>query len=155
MKFKAAVIGYPRSRTYWFSRLLTDGDYHCFHDYWAYHYPVPMDKIYLNASCFPMSTGEEQKYVIIERDKEESKEAFKRFAQIPVPDIDLVYDALEESLAAKQGLRIRYNEIDSRIEEILDYMEVKLHPDRIKVYKDINLQSRDNGVDASEFPYRI
>lgn len=154
MQFQGIITGYPRSRTYWFSKLLSFGEYHCFHDYWAYYYDIPKGKILLNSSCWPAFITTDR-VVIIERDKEEAKASFLRFVQEPFPMADQVFDHIEKTLETVQGLRVPYNRVDEEMDKILDWLGITLPDGRLEEYTGMNLQSPDNKTGKSPYPVRF
>ena len=154
---RSTLVGLPRSRTYWFSQLLTYQDYHCFHCYPYYKVEVPEGKILLNSTCVPYS-GIGGDPVIIERDLEESVDSFLKFIKVPMSQlaIESMYThtmaALDE-LRAKPHLDVKYEDIDDRLEEILAYMGVELPASRVLEFQKINLQTSDDG--SSSVSYNI
>jgi hypothetical protein len=154
MNFIATIVGMPRSRTYWFSKLLTEGDVHCFHDYHAYNYPIPLRKHLFNSSFTPWlpHTG---KIVVIERDRREAQESFLNFVENPdYRHIESIFDACETSLKDMDaGLRIDYNDVNERLPEIIDYIGLECDQSRMDEYKDKKLNSPDTSESESRFAY--
>lgn len=145
----SSIVGLPRSRTYWFSQLLTTGQYHCFHCYPYYDLAVPEDKILLNSTCAPFS-GVGGDPVVIERDLEDSMDSFFRYAKIEIDRDHLrqLYKVTEDALnEVRRGkhLVVKYEDINDRLPEILDYMGVDIPEERIIEYIGLNLQSPDDG----------
>lgn len=153
MNFAGTIVGLPRSRTFWFSELLTYGDAHCFHDFHAYKYPVPIRKRLFNASFTPWipHTGN---IVVIERDRAEAEESFINYLDSPdtVP-VSAIFDAAESHLKMIDGLRIDYNDINGRILEILQHLGIDLPMGRIEEYLSINLNSSDTSEEMSKYAY--
>lgn len=153
MNFEGTIIGMPRSRTFWFSELLTVGDTHCFHDYHAYKYAVPIRKRLFNASFTPWipHTG---KIIVIERDRDEAQRSFLNY----VDDVDrcmaaAIFDAAQSHLQLIDGLRIAYNDINERIIEIINYLGVDVPMARIEKYINLKLNSPDTSEEASKYAY--
>jgi hypothetical protein len=154
MKFEATIVGLPRSRTYWFSRLLSHGDAHCFHEFDNYKYPIPIRKRLFNSSFTPW-LPHEGKILVIERDRAEAQASFLKF--VAKPDLMLVesiFDAGELSLDIMDaGLRIDYNDVNGRLPEILDYMGIDLPEHRISSFLNKELNSPDTSESESRFAY--
>lgn len=154
MKVEGTVVGLPRSRTFWFSQLLTYGTYFCYHDYYSYKYPEPPDGKFIYNSTPNPYTPMDGKVVIIERDWFEAEDAFYRFIGRVAP---IGYRGLFEDwlllLKKKQGLHVSYEDIDERIDEILAYLEIDLPRAWIDYLTTKNLQSTDDGTQPPEYPY--
>lgn len=152
MNFEFTIVGMPRSRTYWFSRLLTYGDVHCFHDFHAYKYKIPLRKRLGNASFTPWRehTG---KLVIIERDRIDAEVSYLNYVDEPTGMEGGIFDKCETALSELEGLRIPYDKINERISEILDYIGVDVSQDRIDYFVDNNCQSPDTSEAKSKVAY--
>jgi hypothetical protein len=152
MNFEFSIVGMPRSRTYWFSELLTHGDVHCFHDYHAYKYSIPLRKRLGNSSFTPWQrhTG---KVVIIERDRIDAETSFLNFVEKPTGREEMIFDRAEDALGHLEGLRVPYTEIDSRIIEILNYIGVDIPLGRIEEYLGRELHSPDTSQESSKAKY--
>jgi hypothetical protein len=153
MNFQFSIVGLPRSRTYWFSKLLSSEGVHCFHDFHAYKYKIPMRKILGNSSFTPWQkhTG---KIVIIERDRIDAEVSFLNY--VDNPDALLtgkIFDKAEESLAKLEGLRVPYDRINERLIEIINYIGVDVPMDRIERYIDKELHSPDTSESKSTVAY--
>jgi hypothetical protein len=153
MNFQYSIVGLPRSRTYWFSQLLTFGDNHCFHDFHAYSYKIPKRKNLGNCSFTPWQkhTG---KVIIIERDRVDAEVSFLNF--IDKPDIELtekIFDKAEESLTELEGLRIPFDRINERIFDIINYIGIDVPMDRIEKFLDMKLESDDTSEENSKVNY--
>jgi hypothetical protein len=144
--FQGTVVGLPRSRTYWFSQLLTYGDNHCFHCYPIYDKEVPEGKVLFNSTCYPYE-GIEGKLVIIERDVPEAVSSFMKFAENTPKHFDKKLHRyavrMSRELRQAKGLHIKYNEINERLPEILDYLNVNLPDEWVAKCLDTNMQSPD------------
>jgi len=152
MNFEFSIVGMPRSRTYWFSRLLTYGDVHCFHDFHAYKYKIPMRKRLGNASFTPWQrhTG---KIVIIERDRVDAEVSYLNFIDEPTGREGKIFDACEDSIAQLEGLRINYDDINANIIHILNYIGVDIPMGRIDDYVEKALNSPDTHPSKSKVSY--
>ena len=53
----------------------------------------------------------------------------------------------------KTGLRVKYDAINGRLPEILDYIEVNVPTQRINEYIDKHLNSPDTGIGKSKVAY--
>lgn len=153
MNFQFSIVGLPRSRTYWFSKLLTFGGYHCFHDFHAYKYRVPLRKALGNASFTPWQrhTG---KVVIIERDRIEAEVSFLNY--VDEPDEELtgnIFNAAEKAMEGLEGLRVKYEDVDKRLDEILAYIGVSIPQSRIDEFKLTTLNSPDTSESNSKVAY--
>lgn len=155
MEFEGSIVGLPRSRTYWFSRLLTHGDIHCFHDYHSYEYDIPPDKRLFNSSCSPWNkqTG---RLVIVHRDRDEAEASFKQFQNDTIPDIEVTraFNLGAAILPKWSGLHVAYNDINDRIYEILLHIGVSFPSWWVDSMLTHNLQSTDNGVLPHKVRYR-
>jgi hypothetical protein len=154
MNFEATIVGMPRSRTFWFAELLTFGEYHCFHDFHAYKYPIPIRKRLLNSS-FTSWLPHTGKIVVIERDRVEAEESFLNFVIEADPRLTAsIFDACEESLKGYTDcLRIHYNDVSDSLPEILEYIGVSLPQSRIDEYMNKTLNSPDTSESESRFAY--
>ena len=152
MNFDFTIVGLPRSRTYWFSKLLTYGDVHCFHDYDAYKYKVPMRKRLGNASFTPWlkHTG---RLVIIERDRIEAEVSFLNYVDEPSGHESAIFDKAEDALHNLTGLRVRYEDINARIFDILEYIGVDIPIERLESFIDKELNSPDTSQEKSKVAY--
>jgi len=152
MNFEFSIVGMPRSRTFWFSELLTHGGVHCFHDYHAYKYKVPLRKRIGNASFTPWQrhTG---KIVIIERDRIDAEVSFLNFIDEPSGLEGDIFDKAEIALAELEGLRVNYGEINARIIEILNYIGVDIPMGRVEEYLNKELHSSDTSEANSKAAY--
>ncbi len=153
MNFEFTIVGMPRSRTYWFSRLLTYGDVHCFHDFHAYLYKIPKRKRLGNASFTPWQRHS-GKIVIIERDRIDAEVSYLNFIDQPTGREAKIFDACETALAELEGLRIHYNDINANIIHILNYIGVDIPMGRVEEYLDKTLNSPDTSVENSKVRYR-
>jgi hypothetical protein len=137
---KFFVFGLPRSRTYWLSQFLQ-----CTHD-GLYFYPDYQR--FLDgpsrgdcSTMYPWTKDlipENSRKVVIERDVEECHRSFEK-ALWPV-DIDLLYETKEE-LDKIEGLRIPFNEINDRLEEIWNYCRIgKFNNKRAEEMKSLHLE---------------
>jgi len=126
---ESTIIGLPRSRTFWFSQLLTHGDNHCFHCYPMYGDAIPIDKRLFNSTCHP-SEGIIGKLVVIERPVPEAFESFMAFGQNLPKNFDRrYYRALvrqHKFIRSLSGFHVKYAEINDRLDEILAYIGVTL-----------------------------
>ena len=152
MNFEFSIVGMPRSRTFWFSELLTYGNIHCFHDYHAYKYKIPLRKRLGNASFTPWQnhTG---KIVIIERDRIDAEVSFLNYIDEPSGYEAEIFDKAEIFLKEMEGLRVNYDDIDARLIEILHYIGVDIPMGRIEEYLSINLNSPDTCESESKAAY--
>lgn len=153
MNFEFTIVGLPRSRTYWFSQILTHGDVHCFHDFHAYRYKIPLRKRLGNASFTPWQehTG---KIVIIERDRVDAEVSFLNYIDHPVGNEEAIFDKAESSLSELKGLRIPFDRINERLVEILNYIDVDIPMGRIEEFLSMELNSPDTTESESEVAYR-
>ncbi len=152
MNFEFSIVGLPRSRTFWFSELLTYGDVHCFHDYHAYRYKIPKRKRLGNASFTPWQrhTG---KIVIIERDRIDAEVSFLNYIDEPSGYEGEIFDKAEIFLRDLEGLRVPYEKINENIVKILDYIGVDIPMGRIEEYLSKSLNSPDTSEEASKVSY--
>jgi hypothetical protein len=152
VNFQFSIVGLPRSRTYWFSRLLTYGNVHCFHDFHAYKYKVPLRKRLGNASFTPWQrhTG---KVVIIERDRIDAEVSFLNYVEKPSGREGEIFDKAELAMGHLEGLRVKYEDINTRIYEILDYIGVTIPFDRVIEFLDKEMHSPDTSQDNSKVAY--
>jgi hypothetical protein len=152
VNFDFSIVGMPRSRTFWFSELLTYGGVHCFHDYHAYKYRDPLRKRIGNASFTPWQrhTG---KIVIIERDRIEAEVSFLNFIDEPSGREGEIFDKAEAALSDLDGLRVKYNDINARLVEILNYINVDIPMGRVEEYTKRSLNSLDTSQDKSKASY--
>jgi len=153
--FHATIIGLPRSRTFWFSHFLTHGDYHCFHDYESYIYPEVKGKILLNSTPNALSKPVGNT-VIIERDWREAMRSMQRFLVLPynVQDLANCYMKMAEHLETLEGYRVKYEDINTRLPQILKHLDVQIPLNRLLEGRSFNKQSKDNCEENSEYPYR-
>jgi hypothetical protein len=145
MGFEASVIGLPRSRTFWFSRLLTMEGLHCYHDYHSYRYSKVKAGRVFNSSCAPWypHTG---KKVIIHRPRAEAEASFLAYTnRVPAEVVKQAFDLGERKLDRWEGLHVAYADINDRIVDILQYLDVKMSEERVQDFIGRNLQSSDNG----------
>jgi hypothetical protein len=144
---EATIIGLPRSRTFWFSQLLTHGDNHCFHCFPVYDSDAPKGKRLFNSTCYPYD-GISGKLVIIERSVCDAHESFMRFGNnIPKGFGKKYHRALVNQfrfLQSLKGLHVKYDEINDRIGEILAYLGVTLPIEWIQQCLSTNMQTSDN-----------
>jgi hypothetical protein len=152
MRFDFTIVGLPRSRTYWFSRLLTYGNVHCFHDYHAYKYKVPLRKRLGNASFTPWQEHS-GRIVIIERDRIEAEVSFLNYIDEPIGFESQIFDKAEDHLSQLTGLRVRYEDINARIFDILDYIGVDIPIERLEEFIDKELHSPDTSPENSKVAY--
>jgi hypothetical protein len=152
MNFDFSIVGLPRSRTFWFSELLTHGGVHCFHDFHAYKYKIPLRKRLGNASFTPWQRHS-GKVVIIERDRIDAEVSFLNFIDNPTGREGEIFDKAEIALKELEGLRVNYDEIDSRLIEILNYIGVDIPMGRIEEYLSTNLNSSDTSESSSKASY--
>lgn len=158
MEFHASIVGLPRSRTFWFSQLLTFAPYYCFHDWHSYRKATPANRILLNSSCSPWNkqTG---KLVIIERDVNEALESFKRYADPSVVfDEGMLLDQFaigQECLDALEGMRVKFHQVDKCLPQILTYINVNLPQSYVRHMARHVLNSPDNGeaLHADEYKW--
>jgi hypothetical protein len=150
--FEATIIGLPRSRTFWFSQLLTHGDSKCFHCYPMYDNEIPEGKRLFNSTCHPYE-GIEGKLVIIERPVPEAYESFMKFAHNMPKNFDKrYYRAIVRQfhfLQSLKGLHVKYDQINDRIDEILAYIGVDLPKEWIEQCLNTNMQTGDNDMNFS------
>ncbi len=153
-KFHATIVGLPRSRTFWFSELLTHGDYHCFHDYHSYRYPPIEGKILLNSTPNPLTPIEGNTVVII-RDMKAAERSLLRFLEDP--DEEFIREAIElvaSRLHLIDGYRVRYEDINTNLPQILKHLDVEIPITRAKEFVAYNRQSKDTCEAKSPYPYR-
>jgi hypothetical protein len=152
MNFDFTIVGLPRSRTYWFSELLTYGDVHCFHDFDAYKYKVPLRKRLGNSSFTPWRkhTG---KMVIIERDRIDAEVSYLNFVDEPLGIEGEMFDKAEVFLNDLEGMRVPYDKINERIVEILNYIGVDIPMGRIEEFLGRELNSPDTSEENSKVAY--
>jgi len=145
--FEGTIVGLPRSRTFWFSQLLTQGNNYCFHCYPIYDKTIPEGKRLFNSTCYPYD-GIAGKLVIIERPVPEAVDSFMKYAQNAPKNFDKkLYRAavgISKELRQARGLHIKYNEINERLPDILDYLDVSLPDEWITHCLNTNMQSPDN-----------
>ena len=148
------IVGLPRSRTYWFSKLLTYNEYHCFHCYPHYDEDVPSGKMLFNSTCIPFS-GIGGDLIIVERDFRESVDSFINFIQTPisVKEVENLYQHTYRELERLKSLPhmlIKYEDVDSRIYEILGRLGVDMPDSRVLEFINTNYQSPDNGAEVKD-----
>ena len=116
-----AITGLPRSRTAWFSAYFTSCGFLCAHEGMngcasIAEYQNKMKAFEGNSDSGIPLYPFEGKMVIIERDKEEVKKSLSRFFD----DVHSV-DLLQERLDKLDGLRVNFEDINERLQEIHEY----------------------------------
>ena len=150
-----SIVGLARSRTYWFSELLTYGSYHCFHCHPYYGEDIPEDKILLNSTCVP-SDHHTGRVVVIERELEDSMNSFLKYIKAPLSQevFNAMYInslvSLEEAKKVAQ-LVVKYEDIDDKIWDILDCLNVTLPESWVRMMINTPLQSPDDGSSILEY----
>ncbi len=117
---KFFVLGLPRSRTYWMSVFLN-----CQHE--AKHYYPNYQEFMLNDSpgdsttCYPWIKEHitDHRVVVINRDINECFESSKEL--FPSATIDVLEYIQDELDSIENCLRIKYEDISDRLEEIWDF----------------------------------
>lgn len=137
------VFGLPRSRTAWISVFLTD-DQVCLHE--GVIYP-DYEELLLNpnidgdsTTCYPMVKKylTDEKVLIIERDIKECLKSSQKFCNADTGRLEVLKDELDKA----PGLRINYNDIDNRLEEIWGYCKgTYFNPLRAETMKRLNIQN--------------
>ena len=125
---------------------------HCFHDYHAYNYKTPLRKRLGNASFTPWQkhTG---KIVIIERDRIDAEVSFLNYIDEPSGHESAIFDKAEDHLQKLDGLRVRYEDINARIFDILEYIGVDIPIERLSEFIDKPLNSPDTHESKSKVRY--
>jgi hypothetical protein len=147
--FEGTIVGLPRSRTFWFSQLLTYGDNFCYHCYPIYDKTIPEGKRLFNSTCYPYE-GISGKLVIIERPVPEAVDSFMKFALNTPKNFEKKLHRyavnMSRELRQARGLHIKYNEINERLPEILDYLDVNLPDEWVDKCLKMNMQTPDNDM---------
>jgi hypothetical protein len=144
------VLGLPRSRTAWLANFLTYDNHFCFHEAMngcrsideykeklAYNGDSNTGMMLFNMNAlFPDSPK-----VIIERDPKYAIDyCYKTYGSY---DPQLIY-VLKEGLDKIDGLRIRYDDIDNRLQEIWEYLIGDgYNKQRANLLKKLNIQVQD------------
>lgn len=165
------VIGYPRSRTAWMANYLTVGDSVCIHE------PVQHSclELYLKLIGYNTSFSSSEflvwpgtienwntmgvmKVLLIERDFDAAIQSFeKTVGEVPDPGIFnqwyVNFHYLKNNLL--DCLCIPYNDIDSRIEEIHNYLipHIPFSIERAQMLADLRVTQITENVIKSYAPY--
>lgn len=145
MKF--CITGLPRSRTAWFSAYFTACGYKCAHEGMngcesIVEYLDRMSMYEGNSDCgcvfYP-----HQKTVIIERDAEEVKKSLSRLFD----DVSFV-DLCNEKMKKIDGLRVKFEDIDERLQEIHEFCVGKTYNTTIaEQFKNMKITIKNINVD--------
>ena len=145
------VIGLPRSRTAWLANFLTYNNHYCFHEGIdgcnnIYDYIEKLGDSNGDASTglmlFDMNKQfPESPKVIIESDiKKAIDYSYKTYGYF---DSKYVYD-LQDRLNQIDGLRIKFDDIDDRLEEIWDYLiGTPFDKRRAEILKRLRIEIKD------------
>ena len=115
------ITGLPRSRTAWFSAYFTACGYKCAHEGMRdcqsiIGYNKKMLDYDGNSDCGIALYPTTEKIVIIERDKDDVKKSLRKYFK----NIGIV-DLLHDKLKRLNGLRVKFDDIDIRLQEIHEY----------------------------------
>jgi len=137
------ITGLPRSRTAWFAAYFTACGYKCAHEGIngcgsIMEYEEKMDKYDGNSDSGAMLYPFKGKTVIIERDIDEVKKSLVRcFGD--VEENNLIY-SMKRKLDKLKGLRIKYNDIDDRLQEIHEYCVGNTYKSEVAdMFKNMNI----------------
>jgi hypothetical protein len=128
-----AIVGFPRCRTSWLSNLLTYGDSVCLHEYLARGLSLPeLPEGFKLGVCEtnPFVQLPDVPTVCIYRDPQEVLESLtlevnaNEIIAALTPMIPSALQAMEDRAQRENTLLIHFNDIDSRIQEIIDHCGV-------------------------------
>ena len=141
MKF--AITGLPRSRTAWFAAYFTACGYKCAHEGMngcgsIKEYEKEMESFDGNSDCGIAFLPFDGNTVIIERDKNEVKRSLSRFFD----DTDVI-DLSQERLDKLDGLRVKFKDIDDKLQEIHEYCVGNTYDPYIaKLFKNMSISMK-------------
>ena len=143
---KFVITGLPRSRSAWFSAYLSNGNVRCYHEAFynrialnGYEHVGTADCGYLLVPDLVKALGE-HKLVIIHRDP---KDVAESVAAVGLPDEIGFLPELAEMLEKLSGLHIGYNDIDERLEEMHEYLDIPYDAVRAEQFKQLNIQAME------------
>lgn len=152
---KFFITGLPRSRTAWFANFFTTGGSFCYHEA-LNHYPnkgaltgaMTGAKFYYGNSDSALPFTKFQEWfnaptVIIERNADEVIESlYKLYGEhAAIPKLVL---AGQVKLKHLRGLRVAFQDIDSRLHEIWDYCVDSIYDvERAEALMKLNIQTTD------------
>jgi len=139
---KFVITGLPRSRTAWFAAYLTCGDVMCYHEAIPNNNQLSAntgtaDCGYALCPDWVESIGR-HKLVIIHRD---CKEVAESMARIGLPDTTGYLPDLDRKLQKLNGLHVDFEDIDMRLEEIHNYLDLPYDKKRAELFSGMNIQS--------------
>lgn len=143
MKF--IITGFPRTRSAWFAAYLTSGTTYCYHeatftdedlDLPGYENVGSSDSGYLLRPEWA-SRNMPDKTVIIHRDIDIVEASLKR---IGVENTRMLLETMEPALEQLEGLHINFDEINDRIEDVHDYLQIEYDPKRAELFAKMNIQ---------------
>lgn len=148
------ILALPRSRTAWLANFLTTEKTFCYHDplanMWSYRdvSSLKMDRITgvadTGLALFDLSIFDCKK-LIIERSLNDVYASLDKF----LPEVDL--SNLNEKLYRIEGLRIGFDEINERLEEIWDYCTgLPFDALRADQLKNMNVQVMNLPIDINK-----
>ena len=138
-----AITGLPRSRTAWFSAYFTASGFLCAHEGMngcksIAEYQNKMEAFEGNSDSGIPLYPFEGKTVIIERDKEEVKESLLRYFD----DVSTL-DLLQERLDKLDGLRVKFEDVNDRLQEIHEYCVGDTYrPEIAELFKNMTINLR-------------
>lgn len=145
MKF--VITGLPRTRSAWFSAYFTQGPSYCHHEATfhgsdmnvPFEYQGNSDSGYILCPDWVEALGP-HKLVVIHRSIDEVE---KSLASIGQKDTRWLLEQMAPALESLDALHIDFKEINTRIKDIHDYLEVPgYHPYRAALYSKMNIQSQ-------------
>ena len=149
------VTGLPRSRTAWLAKFFTTGDVYCMHEGLNLYPDMPSlanamsgsKKVYGDSDSALCLTEFQEVFtaptLIIERDRDEVLDSLVNLYGRHTIVIRLI-DIMISKLRDLDGLRIPFNEIDSRLEEIWQHcVGDGYDPERGNTMRMQNIQTRE------------
>lgn len=145
------ITGLPRSRTAWFAAYFTASGHLCAHEGMrgcntVSEYYKKMEDYEGDSNCGAMLIPCE-KTVIIERNPADVKKSLYRLFDNQ-KEIDETIDFFHEKLKQKDGLRVRFSEIDENLKLIHEYCAGDTYKENVaEMMKKLNITTNDYAVD--------
>jgi hypothetical protein len=144
---KFIITGHPRTRSAWFAAYLTCGDTYCSHEGIYYNnWPEGYENVGTADSSFPFLKSlvdielGDYKLIVIERDIETVRASVLRLG---LPDQHGWLEFCEGMLKMmKPGIRVKFEEIDQKLEQIHEYLEIPFDQRRADLFKEMHIESR-------------
>jgi hypothetical protein len=132
------ITGLPRSRTAWFAAYFSAAGHYCTHE--------PKTEIESEgiSDSFMVFLPFEGRRVIIERNPDEVKESLTREFGLESDITSDLIDIALEKMKALSGLRVKYEDINSRLQEIHEYcVDSDYNKELAEMFMNFNIQIRE------------